>query len=85
MNTFMFQSVGVGHPFSQKVTLFFEYFFFRQGERDPRSCRNVRCGQNADCEAGKCVCIPGFSGDPDKGCFKESKRMLPIKLVVVVC
>uniref|UniRef100_A0A183T1W9 BPTI/Kunitz inhibitor domain-containing protein n=1 Tax=Schistocephalus solidus TaxID=70667 RepID=A0A183T1W9_SCHSO len=31
-------------------------------------CPDVRCGPNARCEAGKCVCDQGYEGDAEKGC-----------------
>ncbi|VDN12999.1 unnamed protein product [Dibothriocephalus latus] len=31
-------------------------------------CRDVRCGPNARCEAGKCVCEQGYEGDAERGC-----------------
>ena len=38
------------------------------------ACRLSHCGSNAICEAGyhsaKCVCLPGFTGDPRTACNK---------------
>jgi len=35
-------------------------------------CKGIRCGANASCKAGTCVCNPGFSGDPNR-CVAEAK------------
>ncbi|VDK32372.1 unnamed protein product [Taenia asiatica] len=34
-------------------------------------CEGVRCGYNARCVEGRCVCEPGFSGDPNYECKAE--------------
>ncbi|KAH9285071.1 Papilin [Echinococcus granulosus] len=37
--------------------------------KDP--CDGVRCGYNARCVEGQCVCEPGFGGDPNYECKAE--------------
>ncbi len=36
------------------------------------ACRYTECGANTECRArnhrGRCQCLPGFSGRPEKGC-----------------
>ncbi|KAM7535079.1 hypothetical protein Aperf_G00000094537 [Anoplocephala perfoliata] len=34
-------------------------------------CEGVRCGLRAKCVEGRCVCEPGFKGDPDDECRSE--------------
>lgn len=39
-------------------------------------CRKTVCGQNAICEEGQCVCLPGYIGNPSdiqQGCAFDSK------------
>ncbi len=38
------------------------------------ACRRIRCGQNAECQDGKCKCLDGFTGDPTRGCQAPGKH-----------
>ena len=41
------------------------------------ACRRADCGANTECQARghrhHCLCLPGFSGRPEKGCKKRKK------------
>ncbi|TPP61215.1 Tenascin [Fasciola gigantica] len=34
-------------------------------------CEGVRCGENAFCQDGACICTPGYTGDPMIRCLEE--------------
>lgn len=39
-------------------------------------CRTVMCGPKSTCEDGNCICLPGFTGNPNdlrKGCIADNK------------
>ena len=37
-----------------------------------------RCGRNARCDGGLCVCNDGFSGNPNVACFRGKKCSINI-------
>lgn len=38
-------------------------------EDDP--CSQILCGSNAQCNNGRCFCLPEYQGDPNRGCRPE--------------
>lgn len=42
------------------------------------SCEGVRCGHNAECVEGRCICKPGFKGDPDDECRSDETGKINI-------
>ncbi|KAL5968806.1 hypothetical protein TSMEX_003461, partial [Taenia solium] len=50
-------------------------------------CEGVRCGYNARCVEGRCVCEPGFSGDPNYECKAEktANGVPPLHFPCVAC
>ena len=46
------------------IKVLFLYRYSCDGGRCKDLCDSVRCGPRAVCDAGKCVCPPGFSGNP---------------------
>ncbi len=46
-------------------------------------CLGKKCGVNAKCERGKCVCLPGYAGDPDRGCRTSGELLFSYKRFIV--
>lgn len=46
------------------------------------ACANVHCGINAVCSQGRCICEPGYYGDPKVLCDVNNRRFLFIHLRV---